>query len=215
MAMSYKVRVWEIRERPDRRKGFEVRWTVGGREKSESFLTKGLAESRRSKLMTAARDGEPFDTRSGLPASEIRALKQRNTWYVLAREYLEQRWDRTPGNTRRTLADALATITPAFVEPRAVYRAPRVLRRALYSWAFNKNAWNADAREEWQAALDWLQRHSLPVSESEESDVLRRGLDALCRKVDGAVAAAKTVNRKRAAVNASRLTAQSCAAEGA
>ncbi|MEU0836257.1 hypothetical protein [Streptomyces sp. NPDC005969] len=80
MAMSYKVRFWEIRERPDRRKGFEVRWTVSGREKSDSFLTKGLAESRRFKLMTAARDGEPFDTQSGLPASEIRALKQRQTW---------------------------------------------------------------------------------------------------------------------------------------
>lgn len=95
----------------------------------------------------------------------------------------------------------LATVTPAFVEPGAVYRAPRVPRRALYSWAFNKNAWNTDAREEWQAALDWLQRHSLPVSELEEPDVLRRGLDALCRKVDGAAAAAKTVIRKRVAVN--------------
>ncbi|WP_150136050.1 hypothetical protein [Streptomyces hyaluromycini] len=140
MAMSYKVRFWDIRERPDRRKGFEVRWTVNGREKSESFLTRGLAESRRAKLMTAARDGEPFDARTGLPASELRALKQRTTWYVLAREYIEQRWDRTPGNTRRTLADALAAITPAFVEPGASYPAPRVLRRALYSWAFNKNA---------------------------------------------------------------------------
>jgi hypothetical protein len=109
MAMSYKVR----------RKGFEVRWTVNGHEKSESFLTKGLAESRRAKLVTAARDGEPFGTQTGLPASEIRARKQRTTWYVLAREYIEQRWDRTPRNTRRTLADALATTTPAFVEPGA------------------------------------------------------------------------------------------------
>lgn len=201
MAMSYKVRFWEIRERSDRRKGFEVRWTVNGREKSESFLTKGLAESRRSKLITAARDGEPFDPRTGLPASELRALKQRTTWYVLAREYIEQRWDRTPGNTRRTLADALATITPALVEPGAVYQSPRVLRRALYSWAFNKKAWGSDPQDEWKAALDWLERHSLPVSELEEHDVLRRGLDALCRKVDGNAAAAKTVKRKKAAVN--------------
>jgi integrase len=201
MALSYKVRFWEIRERLDRRKGFEVRWTVNGREKSESFLTKGLAESRRAKLMTAARDGEPFDPQTGLPASELRALRQRTTWYVLARDYIEQRWDRTPGPTRRTLADALATITPALVEPGAVYRSPRVLRRALYSWAFNKKAWAPDAPEEWQAALDWLERHSLPVGELEEPDVLRRGLDALCRKVDGSAAAAKTVKRKKAAVN--------------
>ncbi|MGW8671006.1 hypothetical protein [Streptomyces niveus] len=175
MAMSYKVRFWEIRERLDRRKGFEVRWTVGGREESESYLTKGLAESRRA--------------------------KQRTTWYALASEYIEQRWDLTPGNTRRTLADALATITPAFVEPGTAPRDPRVLRRALYSWAFNKKAWATDPPEEWQVALDWLQRHSLPVSELEEPDVLRRGLDALCRKVDGAAAAAKTVKRKKAAAN--------------
>ncbi|MEK8146549.1 hypothetical protein NKH18_50635 [Streptomyces sp. M10(2022)] len=161
----------------------------------------GLADSRRAKLMTAARDGEPFDVQTGLPASELRALKQRTTWYVLAREYIEQRWDRMPGTTRRTLADAHATITPAFVEPELVAQAPRELRRALYSWAFNKNAWKADPPEEWQAALDWLQRHSLAVSELQEPDVLRRGLDALCRKVDGTAAAAKTVKRKKAAVN--------------
>ncbi|SHN24938.1 hypothetical protein SAMN05216268_126156 [Streptomyces yunnanensis] len=35
----------------------------------------GLADSRRSKLMTAARDGEPFDEHTGLPASELRAIK--------------------------------------------------------------------------------------------------------------------------------------------
>lgn len=151
--------------------------------------------------MTAARDGEPFDVRTGPPASELRALKQRTTWYVLAREYIEQRWDRAPGTTRRTLADALATITPAFVEPEMMSHAPRELRRAPYSWAFNEHAWDVDPPEEWQAALDWLQRHSLPVSELEEPDVLRRGLDALCRKADGSAAAAKTVKRKKAAVN--------------
>ncbi|WP_237542677.1 MULTISPECIES: integrase [unclassified Streptomyces] len=199
--MSYKVRFWEIRERTGRQKGFEVRWTVSGREKSESFRTKGLAESRRAKLMTAARHGEPFDPRSGLPASELRALKQGTTWYTLAREYTEQRWDRTPGNTRRTLADAFATITPALVEPGAVYPHPHILRRALYSWAFNKNSWKAEPTKEWQEALDWLQRNSLPVSELEDPDTLRRALDALCRKLDGTAAAAKTVKRKKAAVN--------------
>jgi integrase len=199
--MSYKVRFWEIRERPDRRKGFEVRWTVNGYEKSESFLTKGLAESRRAKLMTAARDGEPFDQASGLPASEVRAARQQKTWYSLAREYMDQRWNRTPGTTRRTLADALATVTPALVPSGKNYRDPRTLRRALYAWGFNKNAWATDPPAEWREALAWLERHSLPVSELVEPDVLRRGLDSLCLKLDGSPAAAKTVKRKRAAVN--------------
>lgn len=129
------------------KKGFEVRWTVSGREKSESFRTKELAESR------------------------------------------------------RTLADAFATITPALVKPGAVYRHPTVLRRALYSWAFNKNSWRSEPRQEWQEALAWLERNSLLVAELEDPDVLRRALDALCRKLDGTAAATKTVKRKRAAVN--------------
>lgn len=164
MAMSYNVRFWDTRERPGRQSRFQVRWTVNGRERSESFSTFGLAESRRAKLVTAAREGEPFDERTGLPASELRAIRQRKTWYALAHEYLEQRWDRTPGTTRRTLADAFATITPALVQRGASYPEPRVLRRALYSWAFNKNAWDHQPVEEWQRALDWIARNSLPVS---------------------------------------------------
>ncbi|MFI1508382.1 tyrosine-type recombinase/integrase [Streptomyces sp. NPDC020597] len=199
--MSYNVRFWDIRERPDRRKPFMVRWTVNGREKSESFMTVGLADSRRSKLMTAARDGEPFDEHTGLPATELRAIKQRTTWYDLAHEYLDQRWGRTPGNTRRTLADAFATITPALVRSGATYSEPRVLRRALYSWAFNKKAWEKEPVEEWRQALDWMKRNSLPVSALAEADVLRRALDALCLKLDGKEAAAKTARRKRAAFN--------------
>ncbi|MFB1044263.1 integrase [Streptomyces chrestomyceticus] len=199
--MSYNVRVWDIRERTDRRKPYMVRWTVNGREKSESFMTFGLADSRRSKLVTAARDGEPFDEHTGLPASELRSIKQRTTWYDLAHEYLDQRWERTPGNTRRTLADAFATITPALVLPNVTYPEPRVLRRALYSWAFNKNAWDQEPADEWRKALDWMRRHSLPVSALTEADVLRRALDALCRKLDGKAAAAKTARRKRAAFN--------------
>lgn len=91
MVLSYKVRFWEIRERADRAKSFEVRWTVNGREKSESFLTKGLAESRKAKLITAARDGEPFDPKTGLPTSELRALRQRTAWHAVAREYMDAR----------------------------------------------------------------------------------------------------------------------------
>jgi integrase len=119
----------------------------------------------------------------------------------MARDYMDARWERTPGNTRRTLAEALATITVAFVDKGAVYHEPRVLRRAAYSWAFNKNAWEREPCEEWQAALAWLERKSLPVGELDDAGVLRRGLDALCRKLDGTAAAAKTTKRKKAVVN--------------
>ncbi|MFF0479343.1 hypothetical protein [Streptomyces sp. NPDC004284] len=46
-----------------------------------------------------------------------------------------------------------------------------------------------------------MKRNSLPVSDLAEADVRRRALDALCRKLDGKAAAAKTARRKRAAFN--------------
>lgn len=124
-------------------------------------------------------------------AFELRAIKQRTTWYDLAHEYIEQRWERTPGNTRRTLADAFATVAPALVRPGATFSDPRVLRRALYSWAFNKKAWQCEPAEEWLRALNWMKQNSLPVSAFAEADVLRRALDAMCRKLDDKAAAAR------------------------
>ncbi|MEW1645429.1 integrase [Streptomyces sp. NPDC091219] len=116
---------------------------------------------------------------------------------------MDARWDRTPGNTRRTIAEALATSTIAFMDQGAVYRGDaRVLRRAVYSCAFNKNAWVDEPREEWRPALDWLERNSLPVAELDDPVMLRHGLDALCRKLDGTVAAPKMTKRKRAALEA-------------
>ncbi|MBB4987133.1 hypothetical protein [Streptomyces nymphaeiformis] len=115
----------------------------------------------------------------------------------LVHEHLDQRWDRTPGGTRRTLAGAFAIITPALVLPGTTYSEPRALRRALYSWAFNKNAGPEEPKEEWRKALERMKRNSPPVSALAEADVLRRALDALCRKLDGKKAAAETARRKR------------------
>ncbi|MET9294418.1 hypothetical protein [Streptomyces sp. NPDC003077] len=72
MALSYHIRFWDIRERPDRRKPFQVRWTVNGREKAESFITAGLAESRRAKLMTVNEEVDPASVPN--PAQVARLL---------------------------------------------------------------------------------------------------------------------------------------------
>jgi hypothetical protein len=57
------------------------------------------------------RRGEPFDDATGLPLSELRLLKD-VSWYQHARNYIEMKWDRSPASTRRTLAEAMATVTP-------------------------------------------------------------------------------------------------------
>ncbi|WP_030234049.1 tyrosine-type recombinase/integrase [Streptomyces sp. NRRL S-455] len=193
---SYTVKIWAIRKR-DYRKPYQLRWKVGTRPHSESFLTMGLAESRRAQLITAAREGEPFDVDSGLPKSMVD--KERDiSWYEHARNYIEMKWDDSPGNTRRTLSEAMATVTPAFVKDTKGMPDARTVRRALYSWAFNKNRWNAEVPPDVAKVLDWFQRKSLPVSALSDRLVVRAALNALSKKLDGKPAAAGTISRKRA-----------------
>lgn len=98
-----------------------VRWTVAGREFSESFLTKTAADGRKSELISALRDGQPFDVDRGLPLSELRREKQ-ITWYELGRRYVRARWEGAPAKTRTTWADALATVTFELVKSKAACR---------------------------------------------------------------------------------------------
>jgi hypothetical protein len=44
---TFDVRIYPIRRRKSRRRPFEVRWRVAGRDKSKSFITRQLADSYR------------------------------------------------------------------------------------------------------------------------------------------------------------------------
>src|SRR5438876_11541853 len=113
MTTTFKVRFWEVRKR-DRARPYDVRWLTEGREHSESFVTKALANSRRSELMQAARRGEAFDIESGLPVSELR--RQSSASLVeLAAEYMVMKWPDQAANSRRSTIEAMATACAAFV----------------------------------------------------------------------------------------------------
>ncbi|MFJ3495965.1 tyrosine-type recombinase/integrase [Streptomyces sp. NPDC086091] len=193
---SYAVKIWAIRKR-ESRNPYQLRWKVGIRPHAETFQTLGLAESRRAQLVTATRDGEPFDVASGLPKSMV--VKERDiSWYEHARNYIEMKWDAAPGSTRRTLAEAMATVTPTFVKDTKGMPDARVVRHALYSWAFNKNRWSEETPDDVAKVLDWFERKSLPTSALSERLLVRAALNALAKKLDGKTAAPGTISRKRA-----------------
>ena len=48
---------------------YKVRWKTGHRLWKEGFRNAALADSFRSSLLTAARNGEPFSVRTGRPVS--------------------------------------------------------------------------------------------------------------------------------------------------
>jgi len=76
---SHDVHIWKLAIRKNRRQGYGVRWSVAGQEFSKWFSTRALADNHRSGLLRAIRQGEAFDTGSGLPESAAR--EQRSvTW---------------------------------------------------------------------------------------------------------------------------------------
>jgi hypothetical protein len=64
-----------LNNRADTRKTtYRVRWVVAGNRFGESFAIKQLAEAYRASLITAAGNGEGFDTETGLPVSIVETL---------------------------------------------------------------------------------------------------------------------------------------------
>ncbi|MEU0084784.1 site-specific integrase [Streptomyces sp. NPDC006274] len=204
--LTYDVDIWSIRQRKGRPKPFELRWRVGARPHSRSFKLKAQADGRRSELMAALRDRQQFDEDTGLPASELEALNT-PTWYEHSKAYAVMKWPKAAAKHRASIAEALATVTPAFVATTRGAPEPEVLRTSLYSWAFRAAQADdgtfvsrADAEEppaDVQAALTWLAKHSLKVTDAAKPDRMRAALDALSRRLDGKPAADNTVNRKR------------------
>ena len=195
---TFNVRIWAVRQRKDRKQSSaELRWKVGDTPHSQTFKTKTLADGRRAELLTAVKNGEPFDEATGVPVPELRRLND-VSWYQHARDYIEMKWTPSPAKTRTTLADALATATPALMSTRRGMPDARELRTALYSWAFNYNRWTETPPAEVQRVLGWLEKHTVPMSDLEDPLLLRKVLTAFTLRLDGGRAAASVVRRKRA-----------------
>lgn len=119
------------------------------------------------------------------------------TWLEHAVAYAEMKWPHLAPHSRASLADALATVTPALTRPTAGQPSARTLRAALYQHAFNSSRHAAGADPVAARALGWLARASLPVGRLSDPGAIRAALDALTLHLDGGPAAAATVIRKR------------------
>jgi integrase len=195
---AFDVRIHAIRRRLDRRRPFEVRWHAGGRPRSRSFITRGLADSYRAELVRAARRGLDFSPGTGEPASWATPEAATISWLEHAVAYAAMKWPLAAAHTRAGIADALATITPALLTPGRGGPPAAVLRAALYGHAFNPARAGADPGPAATVALAWASRHCLPLTALADLQVTRRALEALALRLDGTRAAATTITRKRA-----------------
>ncbi len=205
MVFSHDVQFWKLAHlasKKGRRRPHGVRWVVAGKSFSKWFEYDAQADNYRSQLIQAARKGEGFDTATGLPESLAR-VQQAITWYELACRFADMKWARSAGKTRRGIADALATVTPAMVTTRHSMPESKALRAVLYGWAFHTAHRETVTLDSSQArVLAWARDNSVKVVALEEkeqrSEIIRRALDTLALTMDGRPAAATTIARKRA-----------------
>lgn len=210
---SFKVQFWAIREyKGARGTTYTVRWVVGGKGGTthpETFQHKGLAESRLAQVRTLAKQGEPFDLVTGLPMREVRAALAKAakeekpsgpTWYEHSLSYIARRGPGLSGNSMRSVAETLAGVTPVLLTPDAGRPADRVLRAALYGWAFRGNA--GDPPEDVAAVLAWVSAHSRLLADlNDDQDLVLDALNAISVKLDGTPAKPNTVSRKHAVLS--------------
>ncbi|WP_040477361.1 tyrosine-type recombinase/integrase [Longispora albida] len=193
MTTSYKVKFWSVRKRAGRAQPWEFRWVVGGKEHSESFLTKPLAENFKSDLMRAAREGGAFDVESGLPETMVKKV----SWYDHCVSYADMKWPGFAGKSRQSMSEGLTAVTVALLGKKPGRPDGKQIRHALYSYAFNPVKRSEGVPEDVAAVLAWVAKASPVVDVLKDLGVVRRVLDALTVRLDGKAAAATTIYRKR------------------
>jgi hypothetical protein len=197
--VSHQLKFWKIRKR-NRPKPYQLRWVVGGapREFSQSFLTEGLAEAFKARLIVAAGNFEAFDETTGLPESMLR--KQNDvTWYEHAQEFARAWWKGAAAKSRVSIVESLTCVTPVLVRDQR--GAPdRDLLRAALRKAFNQNPGRRPLTGVERQAIRWIEKQSLPVSALNDDSVAADVLDALATKLDGRPAAPDYFARRRRVV---------------
>jgi hypothetical protein len=128
---THDVVIWNIRNRKDRAKPYQLRWKVGTEPKSKTFLTKALADHFRADLLKAARKGEPFDTVTGLPASMTKTEKAALSWYGFCRKYVRMRWKGAAAKPRESIVDSLTVATFGMLTDNASGLSKKEIRAAM------------------------------------------------------------------------------------
>jgi integrase len=200
---TYDVRVWTTKKvQGARGAAYQVRWSVAKKAKAQTFHTRKLAESFRSGLITASRQGEAFDMESGLPVSML-PKSSGPTWLEFAMEFMDMKWPEASPRHRQSTAEGLVTITTAMLTTDEAPPDPALLRKALKTWAFNTSARSKmpTPPDNFAGSLAWISKRVRPVGDLADPAVARGVLDSIGRKLDGSPAAPSTVNRKRAALS--------------
>ncbi|MGW2366554.1 tyrosine-type recombinase/integrase [Streptomyces sp. NPDC001667] len=158
-----------------------------------------LADSFRSGLVTAAREGQAFSLTTGLPVSHETGSSGLN-WYDFALQFTDAQWHRTAGNSRKNTSKAMMSATVALLRTQSTPFKPVDLRTALREFAFNTKR-REEAPPEVASILKWVERNTLSMAAWEDPDKVEDVLRAVDTRLDGKRAAASSVKRNRRILN--------------
>lgn len=199
-ATTYRANVWNVVKHASRRR-YGVRWKTEGREHSEWYATKALAESFRSDLLRAQRAGEAFEIQSGLPVGLARKRNAR-TLLEVATGYVDWMWSNgTPPNTRKGAVTSLATIVPVFVRQLDHAPDPARLQRLLSTHLLPPPCRTEPMDDAQTAAASWLGRASRPVADLGDDIAASELLTALGKTVNGRSVTSLTWDKRRAVLH--------------
>jgi integrase len=197
--ITYDVRVYRTRVYKGAKvTTYTVRWIIGKQEWTDAYRNDAQADSFRSSLVTAARNGEAFSLTTGRPVSWQRAANSNDmTWYDFACAYADMKWKSASAKYRKDIARALTAATPAMLtDPQSGRPSDEAMRVALRRWAFNTKQRDS-APADVAKALAWVARSTSSMSALTEPAMARRLLDAATTRLDGKSNAASTARRHR------------------
>ncbi|WP_246268837.1 tyrosine-type recombinase/integrase [Nonomuraea typhae] len=175
---------------------YRVQWATAGKPWKKTFHKSAQADTYRSNLITAAREGEPFSLLTGEPVKWNRSERPEMSWYDFARKFADFKWKAASAKYRQDIARALTAATPALITTGKDKPSDLELRTAMRRWAFNTKQRDA-APEETATALEWLANHTRPVSDLTEPATARAMLTAATTCLNGKPAARSTMRRHR------------------
>lgn len=197
----YKTEVWKGAKVTT----YYVRWKVGAKPWKEPYRNIAGADSFRSSLLTAARNGEAFSAATGRPISWQRD-ETSVSWYAFALDYTAAKWPYASPNHRRPIAEALTDATETMFAKDDRPYSRQEIRRALRTWAFSgRLRGQTEPPADIAPVARWLETATIGLADLTRPDTgavrTRALLDRISKKQDGTPAAANTANRKRAVLN--------------
>src|SRR6185437_12576009 len=207
--VTYKVSIYDKLDvyKGKKRTTYYVRWRVNDREWKVPFHHSGQADSFRSSLVTAARQGQAFSITTGRPVAWQRAEPEATkapsvSWYALTLDYTAAKWKYASPNHRRSIAEALTDATEVLLTSDPPYSRAEI-RRALATWAYSARLRGATPHEDITVVIEWLEGATIAVEELADLDNgrARAVLDRISSTQNARLAAANTANRKRTVLN--------------